>query len=110
MVEKGSQGAPEGWAETPKGLEDIPQIYLVDKVPLGGSSFRKKVDVFLKEHNDIVKRAENSGKDIVAWTRAHGTEIVVGVGIASTLGAVGLVIHHYIEKKGGISVKSSKKS
>jgi hypothetical protein len=75
---------PEFYGEYPANISHLPGAIKVDAVAhrlLLAQEARK----YLTKFPDLRVQAERLGKDLVAFTSSHGNEIIIGIGVASTL-------------------------
>lgn len=89
------QGA---WAGAPADLEGIPGKINIDHL-VSPRRLKKRARAFLESHPEVLERAREKGKDIVALTSSYGGELLVGTGIAAVAIISGIVIYKHKHKK-----------
>lgn len=87
--------------EVMPGLDQMPGEIYIDSIP-SLSRLEEKGQEFRRKSPDIMEAAKKKGQDVVIFTSARGTSILVGAGIAAaaTLAILGgIKIYQHRHKK-----------
>jgi hypothetical protein len=88
----------EIYGEYPANIEHMPGAIKVDDVA-HRQMLEQEARNYLAAFPHIKRRAERLGQDLVAFTSAHGKEILIGVGVASAAITGGVILYRHPVKR-----------
>ncbi len=94
---RGGERLYSSGGEDPRHSDGIPRRRLITEFPHPRRA-KEEAWEFLKDHQYLLREAREKGMDVVAWTKRHGTEILLGAGAAAIIGAV-IIRKHKQRKK-----------
>lgn len=78
----------EPWGDVPPAYQELPAVITV-QTAINPRVLEADARTYLEQHGDLKARAQRLGHDIIA----HRTELMIGAGLATTLGAI--VLYRY---------------
>ena len=96
MHKEGRQGSynyRDIQGDVPGNLPTISGEILINSSAVSPARLEKEIEEFKIRFPDVIKKAKEEGRDLVAVVKSHGTIIAVGVGIATVLAGVSVYEH-----------------